>query len=98
MAAYAGDTLKYVGSVGTGFKERDQATLRTTMDKLAWKRKTPPVEYSGNRRVVWAQPTLIAEIEYRAWTSDRKLRHPSFKGLRDVQDKADVYLLTDDKA
>ncbi|WP_083541682.1 hypothetical protein [Sinorhizobium americanum] len=26
---------------------------------------------------------LIAEIEYRAWTQDGKLRHPSFKGIRE---------------
>jgi len=26
------------------------------------------------------------EIEYRAWTHDRKLRHASYKGLREVQD------------
>ncbi|MGO7018614.1 non-homologous end-joining DNA ligase [Rhizobium leguminosarum] len=97
LAAYAGDTLKYVGSVGTGFKQRDLATLRTAMDKLGWKRKQPPVKYDGARKVVWVQPTLIAEIEYRAWTSDRKLRHSSFKGLREVQDNADVYRLIDDE-
>ncbi|WP_246717791.1 non-homologous end-joining DNA ligase [Rhizobium ruizarguesonis] len=91
LAAYHGDGLKYVGSVGTGFKQTETADLRTMMDKLAWKRKQPPVEYSGARKVVWVQPTLIAEIEYRAWTSDRKLRHAAFKGLREVQDNAAVY-------
>jgi bifunctional non-homologous end joining protein LigD len=34
---------------------------------------------------------LIAEIEYRAWTDDGKLRHASCKGLREVQDNAAVY-------
>jgi bifunctional non-homologous end joining protein LigD len=34
---------------------------------------------------------LIAEIEYRAWTDDGKLRHASYKGLRDVQDNASVF-------
>ncbi|MBB3289025.1 ATP-dependent DNA ligase [Rhizobium sp. BK347] len=45
------------------------------------------------RGVVWVQPTLIAEIEYRAWTDDGKLRHASYKGLRERQDNADVYRL-----
>jgi len=40
------------------------------------------------------QPTLIAEIEYRAWTGDGKLRHASYKGLREHQDNAAVYELT----
>lgn len=37
------------------------------------------------------KPKLIAEIEYRAWTDDGKLRHAAFKGLREVQDEATVY-------
>nr|WP_318035422.1 hypothetical protein [Rhizobium ruizarguesonis] len=36
-------------------------------------------------------PKLIAEIEYRAWTDDGKLRHASYKGLREVQDNGTVY-------
>lgn len=93
LAAYDGDDLHYVGSVGTGFTERASLDLRTSMDKLPWKRKSPPVPYHGKHDVTWLQPTLIAEIEYRAWTADRKLRHASYKGLRDRQDNADVYRL-----
>jgi bifunctional non-homologous end joining protein LigD len=91
LAAYNGNDLQYVGSVGTGFTERAVLNLRKTMDRLAWKRKTPPVTYFGRRKVTWLQPTLIAEIEYRAWTSDGKLRHAAYKGLRERQDNADVY-------
>lgn len=43
----------------------------------------------------WLQPTLIAEVEYRAWTSDEKLRHAAYKGLRERQDNADVYRIGD---
>jgi bifunctional non-homologous end joining protein LigD len=45
------------------------------------------------KSVIWLQPKLVAEIEYRAWTDDRKLRHTSCKGLREVQDNATVYEL-----
>lgn len=93
LAAYRGDQVVYVGSVGTGWKMRQMAELRSTMDKLAWKRKKPPVFYSGKRDVVWIQPTLIAEVEFRGWTSDGKLRHASYKGLREIQDNAEVYKL-----
>ncbi|MFP3547150.1 non-homologous end-joining DNA ligase [Rhizobium sp. SIMBA_035] len=90
LAARKGDDLQYVGSVGTGFKYKDAVELREILDKLAIRK--PAIEYDGRRRnVVWAQPTLIAEIEYRAWTDDGKLRHASYKGLRDVQDNAAVY-------
>ncbi|TBY81074.1 hypothetical protein E0H40_35615 [Rhizobium leguminosarum bv. viciae] len=54
--------------------------------------KTPAIKYIGRRKnVVWRQPTLIAEIEYRAWTDDGKLRHASYKGPRERQDNAAVY-------
>ncbi|MBY5374603.1 ATP-dependent DNA ligase (plasmid) [Rhizobium leguminosarum] len=92
LAARKDDGLVYVGSVGTGFKESNVSELRDMMDKII--RKTPPLRYTGARKdVVWLQPTLIAEIEFRAWTDDGKLRHASYKGLRDVQDDASVFQL-----
>ncbi|MGO7438880.1 hypothetical protein ACC674_15315 [Rhizobium ruizarguesonis] len=33
---------------------------------------------------------MVAEVESRAWTQGGKLRHASYKGLRDVQDNAAV--------
>ncbi|MGL4094372.1 non-homologous end-joining DNA ligase [Agrobacterium cavarae] len=90
LAAYQGDDIVYVGSVGTGFGEAQANKLRATLDGL--KRKRPPLVYDGARKnVVWAQPTIIAEIHYRGWTNDGTLRDASFKGVRDVQDNADVY-------
>lgn len=92
LAAYRGDDIVYVGSVGTGFKEAQTKKLRALLDRLKCKR--PPVVYTGARKnIVWAQPTLIAEVEYRARTLEGKLRHASYKGVRDVQDNAEVYRL-----
>ncbi|WP_208247802.1 non-homologous end-joining DNA ligase (plasmid) [Rhizobium sp. T1470] len=92
LAARKGSDWVYVGSVGTGFDERSAEYLRKTLDRI--KRKTPSVDYNGRRtNLVWVQPTLIAEIEYRAWTHDGKLRHASYKGLREVQGNAAVFEL-----
>ena len=93
LAAYRGDEFVHVGNVGTGFKEADMNRLRKMLDKLRWKRKQLPVPYPGKADIVWVEPTLIAEIEFRAWTGDGKLRHASYKGLRERQDNADVYKL-----
>ncbi len=93
LAAYRGGDLIHVGSVGTGFKEAEAIRLRKMLDKLRWKRKQPPLPYSGRADIVWVELTLIAEIEFRAWTMDGKLRHPSYKGLRERQDNADVFRL-----
>jgi bifunctional non-homologous end joining protein LigD len=39
---------------------------------------------SAMRRVAGqAGPELVADVEYGSWTADGRLRHPTFKGLRD---------------
>jgi bifunctional non-homologous end joining protein LigD len=93
LAAYRGDELVHVGNVGTGFRQAEMNRLRKMIDRLRWNRKQPPVPYAEKADIVWVEPTLIAEIEFRAWTADGKLRHASYKGLRERQDNADVYRL-----
>jgi bifunctional non-homologous end joining protein LigD len=90
LAARRGHDWVYVGAVGTGFKEKDAAHLKKTLDTL---RTRTPVVPLKSKNYVFAQPTLIAEIEFRGWTNDGNLRHASYKGLREVQDNAAVYLL-----
>ncbi|MGH6858736.1 MAG: non-homologous end-joining DNA ligase [Phyllobacterium sp.] len=90
LAAYKGDDLVFVGSVGTGFSSRTATTLRKQLEKLKTIRPQVPMT---EKDVQFVLPTLIAEIEFRAWTQDSKLKHPSYKGLRDVQDNAAVYKL-----
>lgn len=92
LAARKGDDWVSVGSVGTGFNAKDADYLRKTLDKL--KAKKPVVPLKG-KSLVFAQPTLIAEIEFRGWTADGNLRHASFKGLREVQDNAAVFDIAD---
>ncbi|NSL21607.1 non-homologous end-joining DNA ligase [Agrobacterium tumefaciens] len=93
LAAYRSDELVHVGNVGTGFRQAEMNRLRKMIDRLRWNRKQPPVPYAEKADIVWVEPTLIAEIEFRAWTADGKLRHASYKGLRERQDNADVYKL-----
>ncbi|WP_337268836.1 non-homologous end-joining DNA ligase [Oryzifoliimicrobium ureilyticus] len=97
LGAYQDDEIVHVGACGTGFGEDEARALKKMMDRLVTKR--PPVVYDGRQKhVVWLEPTLIAEIEYRAWTDDEKLRHASYKGLRDIQDNAEVYRFDADPA
>jgi bifunctional non-homologous end joining protein LigD len=42
------------------------------------------------RHAVWVEPVLVCECDYTAWTREGRLRHPSYKGLRDDVDPRSV--------
>ncbi|KPH09113.1 ATP-dependent DNA ligase [Rhizobium acidisoli] len=89
LAARKGNDLVYVGGVGTGFNERSAGDLREQMDKLIIGKSA--VDTGRKRSAVFVNPKLVVEIEYRAWTHDGKLRHASYKGLRDPADRASIH-------
>ncbi|MFT2213060.1 non-homologous end-joining DNA ligase [Rhizobium giardinii] len=88
LAAMKGGSPVYVGSVGTGFTRQSSGKLRELLEQIPT--KTPAVKL-GRKNATFTRPILAAEIEYRAWTEDRKLRHPSFKGLHEINDVATIY-------
>ncbi|SCB59167.1 bifunctional non-homologous end joining protein LigD [Rhizobium aethiopicum] len=92
LAGRKGNGWIYVGSVGTGFNRTEAEYLRKTLIRLQTKKPVVPLK---GKRLVFSQPTLIAEIEFRGWTRDGSLRHPSYKGLREIQDNAAVFDMTD---
>jgi len=81
--------LRYAGKVGTGFDERDLRSIRSMLESLA--RPTSPfADPVLLKQAHWAEPELVAEIEFSEWTRDGRLRHPSFLGLRPDKSPADV--------
>jgi bifunctional non-homologous end joining protein LigD len=82
----------YVGSVGTGFSYDQAVSFKKLLDSM--KVATPSISLK-RKDAVFVPPTLAAEIEFRAWTGDGKLRHASFKGMRDPEDHIEVFSLDD---
>jgi bifunctional non-homologous end joining protein LigD len=82
--------LVYAGHVGTGFTD---AALRE-LGALLTPRRTAPFDGDLPREVTrdarWAEPVLVGEVAYALWTADGRLRHPSWRGLRDDVDPEDV--------
>jgi bifunctional non-homologous end joining protein LigD len=89
LAARHGKNLVYVGGVGTGLTHASGTDLRRQMDAILVDKV--PIKMRGRRGVRWTKPELIAEIAFRGWTDDGKLRHASFKGLREDADEASIY-------
>ncbi len=43
-----------------------------------------------DRNVIFVDPVTVAEVEFREWTPDGRLRHPSFKGLREDKKPSEI--------
>jgi bifunctional non-homologous end joining protein LigD len=76
-----GSDLVYAGKVDNGFDKSSTAELQARLKPLI--RKTQPYAKKIAHRGVWVEPSLQAEIEYRAKSAAGKVRHPFFKGIRE---------------
>jgi bifunctional non-homologous end joining protein LigD len=81
---YEGDRLVFSGKVGTGFSHNLALDLRRRLDAIERKACpfTPPPRGALGRNAHWVKPALVCEVVFTEWTSDGKIRHPSFQGLR----------------
>jgi bifunctional non-homologous end joining protein LigD len=89
VGAYEGESLRFVGSVGTGFNEKTLGEVLESMSELETSTNpfdSDPRDKSSWGKPIkdphWVRPKLVAKIEFRELTSAGRLRAPSFKGLR----------------
>ncbi|MFC4531892.1 non-homologous end-joining DNA ligase [Sphaerisporangium dianthi] len=92
VGVYEAGRLVYAGNVGTGFTEETLRELGEVMAPLV--RPASPfadlVPREQARGAHWVDPVLVGEVQYAEWTHDRRLRHPSWRGLRDDKAPAEV--------
>jgi bifunctional non-homologous end joining protein LigD len=84
--------LRFAGKVGTGFSAETLKKLgRALRERL---RATPPFANPPSgaeaRGVTWIRPELVAQVQFRDWTSEGVIRHTSFRGLREDIDPKSV--------
>ncbi len=80
--------LRYAGRVGSGLSDQEIELLgehfaRTAVDECPF---DPPPPRLFARDAIWVQPTLVVEVAFAEWTSDGRLRHPSYAGRRNDVD------------
>jgi bifunctional non-homologous end joining protein LigD len=74
--------LQYAGKVENGFNAASSKDLEKRSAKLI-SNTQPLTKKIRKPKATWLKPKLLVDVEYRALTGDGKLRHPSFKGVRD---------------
>jgi bifunctional non-homologous end joining protein LigD len=98
LGYYEHGQLTYAGRVGTGYTHDVARDLWRRLQPLRADKppfKPLPAEERG-RKGLWVEPRLVAEIDFRGWTHGMRLRHPSFKGLR--EDKLATEVVRETKA
>ncbi|OBK23853.1 ATP-dependent DNA ligase [Mycobacterium asiaticum] len=86
------DGLQFAGRVGTGFTDRELASLKKTLaplhtDESPFRPKLPAREARG---VTYVKPVLVGEVRYSEWTPDNRLRQSSWRGLRPDKEPSEV--------
>lgn len=86
---YDGDRLRYAGKVGTGYNRSVLRSLRERMGALETG-SSPFADRVREPEAHWVEPELVAQIGFTEWTTDGRLRHPRFTGLRNDKSPTDV--------
>jgi len=89
-----GGALRFIGRVGTGFTEKDLAKLKILLAPLHTGESPflPALPRRETVSVTYVRPELVGEVRYGELTSDGRLRHASWRGLRPDRTPADVVL------
>jgi bifunctional non-homologous end joining protein LigD len=91
-AAEPKGNLRYAGRVGSGYTSAVAEDLWRRLEPL--RVAAPPLDRPPptdvRRNVRWVKPALVAEVQFRGWTTDGIVRHAVFKGLRPEKDTADM--------
>ncbi|HEV2494529.1 MAG TPA: DNA ligase D [Terriglobia bacterium] len=81
LGLYDGKSLRYIGSVGTGFNEKTQREVYEQLKKLEAARCAFDRVPDTKEEAFWTTPSLVARVKYASWTREPRLRAPVFLGL-----------------
>jgi bifunctional non-homologous end joining protein LigD len=79
-----GKGLSYVGKVGTGFTAATRRDLLSKLEAIEASKSPFDERLTSAETAVahFVRPKLVGEVQYGEWTTDGRLRHPSWRGLR----------------
>jgi bifunctional non-homologous end joining protein LigD len=94
LGYYDRGKLFYAGRVGTGFSAEVARALRDELEEINTKKPAfaNALPTGAEKGVRWAQPQLVADVEYRGLTEERLVRQAAYKGLREDKSPEEVIL------
>ena len=92
LGFYERGKLIHAGRVGTGFTVRAAEDLYQRLEKIRASDSPFAARLPRDqvRDVRFVSPEMVAEVEFRSWTSDDLLRHASFRGIRDDKPSQEI--------
>jgi bifunctional non-homologous end joining protein LigD len=86
--------LVYAGRVGTGWSTAEARSLKEALEKIAAGKPAfaLPLPAGADKGARWAAPQLVADIQFRGWSTDGLLLRASFKGIREDKSPDEVVL------
>ena len=96
LGYYDRGKLVYAWRVGTGFSAEVARSLRDELEKISAKKPAfaNALPAGAEKGVRWAEPQLVADVEFRGLTEERLVRQAAFKGLREDKAPEEVILET----
>ncbi|MFN2361637.1 MAG: DNA ligase D [Marinobacter sp.] len=83
LGSWEGSKLRYRGRVGTGFSDRQLAHLHAVLNKASIHKSAFADTVPDLEGVTWVKPQLVVDIAFSEQTRDGRLRHPTFRGVRE---------------
>ncbi|HUG27040.1 MAG TPA: DNA ligase D [Gemmatimonadales bacterium] len=83
LGAHENGHFRYAGRVGTGFNNRQLTTIHRLLRQAEVEASPFSDTVPNTRGASWVRPELVVEVEYAERTREGRLRHPTFRGIRE---------------
>ncbi len=90
LGAHEDEDFRYAGRVGTGFDNRQLTTIHHLLRQMTLEDSPFSDAVLNAGSATWVRPELVVEVEYAERTRKGRLRHPTFRGIREDRNPDEI--------